>query len=431
MLDLYKLLKNEIQPALGCTEPAAVALACAIAASHIDDAPQKIEVHTDPNIFKNGMGVYIPGTEQTGLYYAASLGALSARPELELEVLKGCEGNLNQAENLINEGRVAVSPDRPIGRLSILAHVSNAAGRSATVLIEEAHTNVVKIEVDGKVIHENKNDALDETQGSDPALLLNYSIKELIDRCQRLPEEAYQFLLATAENNFEVGQVGLEKQLGLKAGWHYQQLILSGQMADDMSNRILVATTAAADARMSGYEKTVYSVNGSGNQGITASVPVLVAGRYLNLPQKQIAIALAISQTLTIYAKQRIGKLSALCACTVAAGLGAGAGIAYLLGATEQKIEETIKLMVANISGVICDGAKTGCSLKIATAVRAAAQAAQLAKQGLEARDNDGIIAPTLEATLYNLGLISIPGMIETDETILKIMMNNSGSVLC
>lgn len=419
-LDLFAVLQNEIRPALGCTEPAAVALACAVAASHLDGPPLQVNVETDPNIFKNGMGVFIPGTNRTGLLLASALGALAGKPELELEVLSGCEPFLEKAQAMVRDQQVIVTPTRPRGSISILAHVTNANG-DATALIEGSHTRLARVTVNNKVIHEEIAQAT-TSKGNCVSCLLDYSIRELITACENLPAEAYRFLLDCSLSNQDVAKAGIERKLGLGLGYRYQALMDSGQLNKDLANLALTATAGAADARMSGYDAPVYSTNGSGNQGITASLPVLVVGQELHKSEQEIAIGLAISQIVTLYVKQRIGKLSALCACAVAAAIGASCGIAYLMDAPYQALEETIKLMVANLTGMICDGAKVSCSLKLATAASTAVQTALLAKLGMVAPIGDGIISTTVEDTLRNLGSVSNPGMVETDNIILDVM---------
>lgn len=419
-LDLYTLLKREIRPALGCTEPAAVALACATAASYLNQPPQKVEVETDPNVFKNGMGVFIPGTKRTGLHLASALGALAGKPELELEVLSGCERFLATAEKMVQNQQVTVTPSRPRGNISILARVCSGQ-EEATALIEGSHTHLAQVTVNNKVVFED-NSLESKNEDDDASCLLEYSIRDLVTACESLPTEAYDFLLACARGNQEVARAGIEQQLGLGLGYRYQQLMDEQKSCSDLGNLALTATAGAADARMSGYNAPVFSTNGSGNQGITASLPVLTVGEELQKDDREIAIGLAISQVVTIYVKQRIGKLSALCACAVAAAIGASCGIVYLLDAPYPALEETIKLMVANLTGMICDGAKVSCSLKLATAARTAVQTALLVKSGLAAPVGDGIIAATVEATIRNLGSVSNPGMVETDDIILEVM---------
>lgn len=419
-LDLFALLQKEIRPALGCTEPAAVALACAAAASRLGEPPVRVDVETDPNVFKNGMGVFIPGTRKTGLLLASALGALAGKPELELEVLSGCDCYLEKAEAMINQQRVTVTPTRPRGSISVLARVTGT-NNEVTALIEGSHTHLAQVTVNGKVVLEDLPVAA-LTQENCVSSLLDYSIQELVTACKTLPAEAYQFLLNSALQNQRVAEAGIEENLGLGLGSRYGRLMDANKMGKDLANLAVTATAGAADARMSGYDAPVFSTNGSGNQGITASLPVLVVGQELQKEEREIAIGLAISQVITLYVKQHIGKLSALCACAVAAAIGASCGVAYLIDAPYQALEETIKLMVANLTGMICDGAKVSCSLKLATAARTAVHTAELAKLGMVAPVGDGIIAASVEDTIRNLGTVSNPGMLETDNIILDVM---------
>jgi L-cysteine desulfidase len=426
-IDLYTMLQQEIRPALGCTEPAAVALACALAAHRLDGEVTRVTVGTDPNVYKNGMGVYLPGTGETGLLFAAALGALAGRPELELQVLVDCASKLEQARQLIEAGKVEVTPSQAAGTLSIVARVETSAGY-AIAQISGSHTNLTRLVVNGETIHEQEECGRDAEPGPLAASLRDYPLWELIAECHNLVAEAYSHVLAAAKGNQEVAKSGLAEELGLGLGYHYQELINRRLMGNDLANQAMAATAAAADARMSGVDKPVWSTNGSGNQGITASLPVLTVGQALGKSDQELAVALTISQVVTVYVKQHIGKLSALCACALAAAIGASCGVVYLLGGDYGAMEEAIKVMVANLTGMICDGAKISCSLKLATAANTAVQAALLATNGLATTVADGIIGNTAEETIRNLGTVSNPGMVETDRVILDVMLHKQNS---
>jgi L-cysteine desulfidase len=426
-IDLYTMLQQEIRPALGCTEPAAVALACALAAHRLDGEVTRVTVGTDPNVYKNGMGVYLPGTGETGLLFAAALGALAGRPELELQVLVDCASKLEQARQLIEAGKVEVTPSQAAGTLSIVARVETSAGY-AIAQISGSHTNLTRLVVNGETIHEQEECGRDAEPGPLAASLRDYPLWELIAECHNLVAEAYSHVLAAAKGNQEVAKSGLAEELGLGLGYHYQELINRRLMGNDLANQAMAATAAAADARMSGVDKPVWSTNGSGNQGITASLPVLTVGQALGKSDQELAVALTISQVVTVYVKQHIGKLSALCACALAAAIGASCGVVYLLGGDYGAMEEAIKVMVANLTGMICDGAKISCSLKLATAANTAVLAALLATNGLATTVADGIIGNTAEETIRNLGTVSNPGMVETDRVILDVMLHKQNS---
>ncbi|MGI6344559.1 MAG: serine dehydratase subunit alpha family protein [Bacillota bacterium] len=426
-IDLYTMLQQEIRPALGCTEPAAVALACALAAHRLDGEVTRVTVGTDPNVYKNGMGVYLPGTGETGLLFAAALGAVAGRPELELQVLVDCASKLEQARQLIEAGKVEVTPSQAAGTLSIVARVETSAGY-AIAQISGSHTNLTRLVVNGETIHEQEECGRDAEPGPLAASLRDYPLWELIAECHNLVAEAYSHVLAAAKGNQEVAKSGLAEELGLGLGYHYQELINRRLMGNDLANQAMAATAAAADARMSGVDKPVWSTNGSGNQGITASLPVLTVGQALGKSDQELAVALTISQVVTVYVKQHIGKLSALCACALAAAIGASCGVVYLLGGDYGAMEEAIKVMVANLTGMICDGAKISCSLKLATAANTAVLAALLATNGLATTVADGIIGNTAEETIRNLGTVSNPGMVETDRVILDVMLHKQNS---
>ncbi len=422
-LDIFGLFKQEIRPALGCTEPAAVALACAAAAEQLQGPVCRVLVQTDPNIYKNGMGVFIPGTGKTGLLWAAALGALSAKPVLELQVLSGCADYLQQADQLIAQGAIEVVPGLPAGRLTIVARVEQTNGDYALAEITDAHAHITRLAKNGQTVWQDDHQVAKAIITVNAQDLLDYPLEELIAACDQLSDDAYEYVWECALANQRVSQAGLERNLGLGLGWHYRKLIEQSLLGNDLANQAMAATAAAADARMSGWDETVFSTNGSGNQGITASLPVLTVGEMLLCSRREIAEALAISQLVTIYVKQHIGKLSALCACAVAAAVGAACGIAKLRKQPFQVMSEAIKIMVANLTGMICDGAKLSCSIKLATAASTAVQAALLAQSGLAAPLADGIIAESVEETIKNLGQVSNPGMVETDRVILDVMM--------
>lgn len=419
MNNIVALLRGEIRPALGCTEPAAVALACAYAAFGVEGEIDSVEVTVDPNVYKNGMGVFVPGGEGVGLPIAAALGAMVAQPSLELEVLAAVTPDIrNRAMRLIKLNKVTVEPVGEFGSLRIVAKVKS--GHSEHIAeISGSHTHLSALFHDGCQTY---TAPVLETSGGGLAWLKAYSIKQIVSSVQRRGAELL-FLTELARQNKRVAQAGLNSKLGVGLGWHLHKLMAEGKLGNDAANRTMCYVAGAADARMSGYEEPVISTNGSGNQGITASLPVLLAFEEMEGAQEtKLAEALAISHLVTIYAKQFIGKLSAICACAMAAAIGASCGISYLWGHSEQQIENSISVMAANLTGMICDGAKVSCSFKLATASLTAVQGAMLAGEGVFAPATDGILASTAEQTIRNLGEVSNPGMQETDRVILQLM---------
>lgn len=425
MDNIVELLKKEVRPALGCTEPAAVALACAYAAHGLEGEIEEVRVFVDPNVYKNGMGVFVPGADAVGLPIAAALGALIADPVLELQVLSAVKpGMKERALKLILEGRVTVEPVGEFGQLRIAATVRTGECEGMAE-ISGTHTHLSALFRDGK---QTFTAPVQETSLGVLSWLKHYSVKDIVDAVQGKGKEL-TFLIELAYQNKVVAQAGLSQSMGVGLGWNLRRLMEEGKLGTDGPNRIMCHVAAAADARMSGYFEPVISTNGSGNQGITASLPVLLAYEDMqNVSQERLAEALAISHLITIYVKQHIGKLSAICACAMAAAIGASCGISYLWGQSEEELENCIGLMAANLTGMICDGAKVSCSFKLATAALTAVQSTMLAGVGVCAPANDGILSFSAEETILNLGQVSNPGMRETDRVILNLMCGRKKS---
>ncbi|MDP3486483.1 MAG: L-serine ammonia-lyase, iron-sulfur-dependent, subunit alpha [Bacillota bacterium] len=419
MDNIINLLQREVRPALGCTEPAAVALACAYAAYGVEGEIDEVRVFVDPNVYKNGMGVFVPGADAVGLPIAAALGALIADPVLELQVLGAVKpGMRERACRLISEGRVTVEPVGEFGQLRIAATV-RSGGCESTAEISGTHTHLSALFRNGK---QTFTAPVQETSLGVLSWLKDYTVKDIVRAVQGRGKEL-TFLVALAQQNMKVAQAGLSEPMGVGLGWNLRRLMEEGKLGTDGPNRIMSYVAAAADARMSGYSEPVISTNGSGNQGITASLPVLLAYEDMqDISEDRLTEALAISHLITIYVKQYIGKLSASCACAMAAAIGASCGISYLWGQSDEQLENCIGLMAANLTGMICDGAKVSCSFKLATAALTAVQSAMLAGVGVSAPAYDGILSFSAEQTIFNLGEVSNPGMRETDRVILNLM---------
>jgi len=415
-----ELLKKEVIPALGCTEPIAVALAAAKAAEVLMKTPQKIEVLLSKNMLKNAMGVGIPGTGMTGVPIATALGAIGGNPQAGLEVLKDITlEDIVAAKEMVSEKRVSVNLKTTNEKLYIEVKCSYEKIFSR-VIIKGTHTNVVLIELNGKVIF--KNDDIGSSSKEDKEECIELSVKRIYEYAQSVSIEDVNFLLEGARMNKLVSDEGLKNDYGLKVGKSILENSKVSPFVEDLSSFIVSVTAAASDARMAGCNLPVMSTAGSGNQGIAASLPAFAAAMKLGKSDEELTRALVISNLMTIYIKTYLGRLSPLCGSGVAATTGSSCAITYLLGGKLENINYAIKNMIANVTGVICDGAKSGCALKIASGVSAAVQSAVLAINGVEATDNDGIIDTDVDNTVRNLGIIGTKGMIETDSVILEIM---------
>lgn len=415
-----ELLYREVVPAMGCTEPAAVALACAYAAEALGKLPEKVEIRASSYILKNGMSVGIPGIGMTGLPIAAALGCVSADPSGQLMVLGDLSGEQKQlAVRMEQEGRIRILADD--GGRKIHIHVTVWAGDDqAEAVIAGGHKNLIRLARNGQVL-ESKEESPDEENKED---VEEYPVttEAILDFARKVPAEQLYFLREVIRWNGEIAREGLEKDYGLKVG----KLLLGGKTDPakaDPAHYAAAMAAAAADARMSGCERPVMSAAGSGNQGLTATVPLIALGERLGTEEETLLRALAISLLFTIHTKHYLGKLSVLCGCSISAAMGVGSGLVYMLGGGKDKIASAISTMVADISGVVCDGAKPGCALKIATAVESAVRAANMAMHGSGAGCRDGIVCSNVEDSLANLGALGNQGMREANELILSMML--------
>ena len=417
------IMQREIVCALGCTEPSAVALAVAKARETLGEEPDKVLLQVSGNILKNAMSVGIPGTNLKGIETAAALGCVAGKAEYGLEVLKGIDENhIRQAREMIDHGRLDVQLKDCEERLYIEAKCIKG-DRSAEAVIERYHTNFVNVCKNDRVIYfKDREAAAEENTG-----IYQLTLTGIWDFIQKCDLEQLKFLDQVIEINSRIAEEGMQGDYGMGVGKHLAE---RGRRENQMDFQTYVVSyvSAAADARMAGCPLPVMAATGSGNQGLTASLPVIAASRWLKCSEEQMYRGLALSELVTIHVKEYIGKLSALCGCAIAASIGSACGITYLLGGQYENVEYAVKNMVADISGLICDGAKAGCALKIATSISAAIQCAYLALEGVEAPNRDGIVCESVEDTICNLGNLGNNGMRTTDHVILDMMLANESS---
>lgn len=423
MLPMEKILEREIEYALGCTEPGAVALAVSRAKDALGFCPERLVLEVSGNVLKNAMHVGIPGTELKGIEIAAALGCIAGRWEYGLEVLKDIKPeDVARAQEMLREGRLEVLLHDGKEKLYIRA-VCSGHGQSASAVIEKYHTSFSSVCRDEKILFvraQKGEEEKREEEGGSYGLTLRaiWAYVEKTD-CTKIP-----VLSQVEEVNMRIAEEGLDAEYGLGVG----RRLYERAKRDDAMNLETAAVawaSAAADARMAGCMLPVMATTGSGNQGITASVPVLAAAKWLGSTRQAAYQALALSELVTIHVKEYIGRLSALCGCAIAASIGSACGIVSLLGGGYENCACAVQNMVADISGLICDGAKSGCALKIATAVGGAVQCAFLAMDKVRAPGRDGIVCEDVEVTIQNLGNLGQAGMQEADRVILEMMMTN------
>lgn len=404
---------------MGCTEPIAVALASARAAEELGFKPESLDVEVSSNLLKNGMGVIVPGTGEPGLQIAAAVGALGGNSALGLE----CLGNLRPdhvkaGREMIANGDVHLH----VADNDILLYCKVTArgnGHEAQAELRDSHANLTRVWKDGKITLEKA----DETVAVDAQEEWPLSLQAIYDFAVSTPLEDIAFILEAAQMNRRVAEEGLAADYGLGVGKSMDSQVRKKILADDMPTFAVKMTAAAADARMAGVMMPVMSNSGSGNQGITCTMPVVACAVRLEKNDEELARALIISHLVSIHIKHHLGRLSAHCGAMVAA-TAAACGITRLLGGEEPQMEMTVRNMVGNVAGMICDGAKSSCALKVASAVGAGIQAAMLAMEGNAVPGNEGIVSDDIEACIANLGRLGSLGMKETDRVILDIMLH-------
>lgn len=418
---LLSLLKTEVKPALGCTEPAAAAFAVAKARDFLGGRIEKVRLSVSGNIFKNALAVTIPNTQEAGLKMASILGLLKGESEKGLEVFNNVTpADVVKAKILICKGLVEVEIANEDG-LFIEARVEGEHGW-AEVVISGGHTNIVKVTVNGEILLK-KNDPVILQRG-DELSFGDYTLAGLVKEVESFPIEEILFLREGLEMNLSIAELGLKQKAGLALGAGMKSLMSKGIISSGVANQARMVVAGACDARMAGMNHPVMSTMGSGNHGIAAILPVVIFSQYKGSSEEETLRALAISHLVTAFVKQYTGRLSTMCGCALAAGSGASAAITWLKGGNKEQIEGSVQNIIGNLAGMICDGAKGGCALKLSTSAGEAILSAELSIEGVIINSLDGIISPTVEETIRNLGKLSVIGMNCTEETILDIMLH-------
>ena len=416
---IKSLMEQEIVPAIGCTEPIAVSLCVAKTSELLEHRPEKIDVFLSPNVIKNAMSVGIPGTNMIGLPIAIALGALIGKPELGLEVLRDFNpDDLEMAKKFINEDRINISVKENISEILYIEVISSAQNSSVKAVISGAHTFFSYIEKDGNVLV-SKEAKKNETDNEAIAL----SLKKVFDYAHETPIDELNFIYAAAKMNQDVSDIAKSNSYG-----HSVSQVLASKKGHSLfgnnpHSKMLIATAGACDVRMDGAKVAVMSNSGSGNQGIAATLPVLSYAKEIGADKQTLVRALVLSNLLVIYIKQHLGRLSALCGCVVAS-TGSSCGITYLMGGRYEQITFATKNMIANITGMICDGAKPSCSLKISSGVSTALLSALMAIENKVISGQEGIVDEDVDQTIRNMSEIGKTGMMETDKVVLGIMTN-------
>ena len=419
---ILALIHKEVVPAIGCTEPMAVALCTARAVEQLGCQPEKIEALLSANILKNAMGVGIPGTGMTGLPIAIALGALIGKSDYQLEVLRDLTPEaLEAGKRFIAEDRIGIQQKKGISEKLYIEILVKAGEKQATAVIAGGHTRFVHV-ADGKMDDATLTEVLPAAAGTttdNEDIALN--LKLVYDFATTAPLDEIRFILETRDYNMKAAREALKGNYGHNLGKTIDRPLSKGILGDSIYSHMIARTAAACDARMGGAMIPVMSNSGSGNQGICATNPVCVYAEENENTEEELIRGLMLSHLTAIYIKQSLGKLSALCGCVVAS-TGSSVGITYLMGGDYARCCAAVKNMVANLTGMICDGAKPSCSLKLTSGVSTAILSALLAMEGKCVTPQEGIVDDDIDRSIHNLTAIGADAMCITDEMVLDIM---------
>ena len=418
---IISLVKREVVPAVGCTEPIAVALCVAKATETLGCLPETIEVWLSANILKNAMGVGIPNTGMIGLPIAIALGAICGKSEYQLEVLKDADNeSVAQARQYLETHTIDIKLKDDITEKLYIEIVATAGSSAAKTVISGSHTNFVYIEKNKEILHDTRHESTEQEDDTDDSWL---SLRKVYDFAMTAPLDEIDFINESRRLNEAAARQSLHGNYGHLLGKTLTRPLGKGIMGDSIFSHIISATACACDARMAGAMIPVMSNSGSGNQGICATLPVVVYAEENHNTDEELTRALMLSHLTAIYIKQSLGKLSALCGCVVAS-TGSSCGITYLMGGGYDQVCASVKNMIANLSGMICDGAKPSCALKLASGVSTAVLSAMLAVSGECVSSTEGIIDDDVDRSIHNLTKIGKDAMNETDRCVLDIMTN-------
>ncbi|SQB36240.1 serine dehydratase subunit alpha family protein [Clostridium cochlearium] len=417
--NLLKLVRENSAPALGCTEPVAVAYAGAAAKKYFKGQVDTIEILVSKNIYKNGKSVIVPGTGEAGLDLAGSLGFVGGNSDKGFMVLKDIsEDHIRTAKNILKDGKIKIgikegSPDIYIN------FIVKGKDEVVETIVQDGHTNLVKVIVNNKDIY-NKSTSEEESSDNDFLKQLNFKIMRQIT--EEIDLKDLDFIAYGIKQNTKAAEEGLTNDYGLKVGASLKKLESDGLLKIDMPRKARILTAAAADMRMGGGNCEIITSGGSGNQGIGVTLPIMIVAKELDIDEGKMVRSAFFGNIVNCYIKAFAGKLSGICGCAIGAGIGATVGITWMLGGTDEQIQGACNNMFANISGMICDGAKDTCSLKLCTSAEEAVLSALLALNGTIVHPNIGIVGTDVEETIKNIGYLSRQAFTTVDDVMIDIL---------
>ncbi len=419
MKSLLDMVREDTVPAIGCTEPVAVAYASSVARNHLEGDIENVTVNVSLNIFKNGKSVMIPNTNEWGLDLAAALGAICGEPKDGLCIFKNVNQEyIDRAHDMISKNIVKVKWVMNTPDVYVEVTMKDANDK-VEVVLKNNHNHIETIAVNGEIIYK---DIKENSKKAATDFLENLSFKKLREICEDIDINKLKFIEEGIEMNKKAAEEGLHSKKGL--GWGASLLTLQnqGKLSTDASQKARMLTAAGADIRMGGGDCPIMTSAGSGNQGLGVVLPIVVVAEERGIEREKLYRAIFYAHIINKFVKQYTGKLSALCGCAIAAGVGASAAITWMLGGDDNQIAGAVQNMMANLTGMLCDGAKETCALKLSTSAGEAVLAAYLARENVIAKANTGILGETVEETIRNLGILCNKGLSTTNEVIVDIM---------
>lgn len=421
MKELTKLISDDMRPALGVTEPGAIAFAVATAKKYITGEVKNIRLVLNSGMYKNAFTCGIPNSSEVGNEHAAALGYVAADADKGLECLEGVKPHHNrEAKALISEGKVKVELGDISSRIYIFAEVTTSEG-FASVTIRDTHTNITQITKDGTTVFEKKTVDQWANENISVPLIHRYTLRRLLNYARTVPIEEIRFIRQAYDLNMALFEQALKSRSTPFAHYLFKK---NGQriISDNEQTSASLLCNAAIEARVLGLSLPAMSITGSGAHGIIATLPLYASAQVNHYTEEQLLRATALSYLVCMYIKEYSGKLSAFCGCAIAAGTGMACGLAFLKGGTLKTLQLVIQNMASSITGMICDGGNHGCTMKGIVAVDAAFQSVNFALEGIAIGHSHGINGSSPEETMRHIGMIASPGMVETEKVILKIM---------
>lgn len=413
--DLLRLVRQDSVPALGCTEPVAVAYAAAYARQYFGGEVGQVTLTVSDNIFKNGKSVLIPGAAEAGLALAAALGLHAGDATRGLLVLEGLSAEqVAQAKTLLPKVtlRHQAGPD-------VYVHLDIQADKHVELELSGGHDRVAWVKVDGQVVYQAQTEA---ASAASCEFMKELSLAQLRELAEETPLAELVFVEQGIKLNQAAAQAGLEQNSGLGVGHKLLELERRGIIKPDASTKARLLTTAAADMRMGGGDCPIMTSGGSGNQGLGVILPMTVMAQEKGVAHERLLRAIYFAHAVNRYVKVYSGKLSGMCGCAIGAGVGAAAGMTWMLGGTDSQIAAACNILFANLTGMLCDGAKNSCSLKLGTSAGEAVLATYLALENVQVEANVGVIGKDIEETIHNIGRLAREGFKLTDQVMLDII---------